>query len=83
MSLLVVASKTLGRAYTVEVGVAALEGLADSLLADGWSTDGARPTDGGTLRWTRTADGDAVLGFEPPEAHGGPLRMSLAADLLP
>jgi hypothetical protein len=79
MGILTEASRVSRRAATLELGIAALEGVADSLLAVGWGGDGGLSMDEGELQWVTTPDSRVVIGLEPVVDKREEIRISLSA----
>lgn len=77
LAILTMASRTLRRAVTVEVAVAALEGVADSLLSAGWTGDGRMTLDAGEISWSGAPDSAMVLAFEPTGGGRDAIRIRL------
>jgi len=83
LSLLTTASRTLSRAVTLELAVAALEGAADSLLDSGWSGAGRSGLGAGEVTWTSTSDSVVSLSFEPTGNGRDRVRIRLTLDVAP
>jgi len=64
---LILAARTLTRAELEEAGAAEVERVLDSLVSVGaTSGQGAVPSRGGFVRWTRTSGGGVSLVFSTP-----------------
>ena len=79
MGMLTEASRTSSRAATLELGVAALEGVADSLLAMGWAGDGGLSMEEGELRWAAMPDSSVLIGWTPVAGRRDAIGIRLSA----